>query len=47
MNEDSTLLSEWIENLTTSSFINILMLVAFGLLITWMVARTFRGKSDV
>ena len=47
MEEDSLLVSEWWASMTVGDFANVILLVTFGLLITWMVARTFRGKADV
>jgi hypothetical protein len=45
--EKETTLSEWMNNLTISSFMSVVLLVVFALIIIILVARTFRGKSDI
>ena len=43
---DSMKFSEWMDSLTVSGAVNVLLMVVFVAFIIWLVARTFRGKPS-
>lgn len=46
METEPTLFAEWIDNLTVSGAVNLVLMTSFTIVIIILVARTFRDKSD-
>ncbi|WP_436517082.1 hypothetical protein [Ekhidna sp. To15] len=38
--------SEWLNTLTISDAVNVILMTTFTIVILWLVVRTFRGKSS-
>ncbi|MEQ9405912.1 MAG: hypothetical protein RIM99_20130 [Cyclobacteriaceae bacterium] len=47
MKEDTTLFSDWIQSLTVTDVVNIVLMASFVLYIVILVTRTFRDKPEV
>lgn len=47
MKEDKALFIDWIQAMTVSDFVNTALMLVLAWAIIVLVARTFRGKSDI